>query len=101
MKAALDQENDFFREYSLAHIERRIQENGLDAQFDKRRGRLVIEQEPRIRREKLLDNTGSSPGPVPSRDSIDEAAVSKMTVNEPQSERQSLDLAELDRDDNE
>jgi hypothetical protein len=93
IEARLDDEDQFFAVYSPKQLERRIAiENSLDAQFDKLRARLVIEQEARILRDKLQrtqDDAGDSAvkrsddGPKPP----------------PRDQMQPSDEAELDRDD--
>ena len=93
IETALDEEREFFLEYSPAHLEQRIRiENSLDAQFDKLCARLVIAREARMMREKLA--AGSSPI-VQSHEKV----VTKRAANEPRSEHEGLDLAELDRED--
>lgn len=55
---ALNDEREFFQEYSPKKLQKRILlENALDAQFDKMRARLIIEIEARIVREKMLGKT--------------------------------------------
>jgi hypothetical protein len=85
---ALDEESDFFREYSPKQLDKRIKlENALDAQFDKLTARLINLREARI----LRDKSGrSAPG-------VDEASKSLGLPS--RQGGQEFDLAELDRDD--
>jgi hypothetical protein len=101
IETALDMEREFFLEYLPAHLEQRLRiEKSLDAQFDKLCAQLLIAQEARIIREKLQQATGNSQT-VQSHDNAEEAVIiTKQAVKEPQTELEGLDLAELDRDDN-
>jgi hypothetical protein len=101
IKIALDMEREFFLEYLPAHLEQRLRiEKSLDAQFDKLCAQLLIAQEARIIREKLQQATGNSQT-VQSHDNAEEAVIiTKQAVKEPQTELEGVDLAELDRDDN-
>jgi hypothetical protein len=91
---AVDDERDFFLEYSPKRLEQRIHlENALDAQYDKLRARFVIEKEARIVRDKMRkseETADSSPSEqtVPKRDkrNVDEPVVSKVAADEPASE---------------
>jgi hypothetical protein len=99
---ALDEEREFFAEYSPKQLEDRIRiENSLDAQYDKLRARLVVEQEARALREKLRKGQDTIGTTVPSHDNIEEGGVSN-SANEgaPASERAVRDFFdELGRDD--
>jgi hypothetical protein len=100
LEIAWDEEREFLAEYSLKQLERRVHmENSLDAQYDKLRARLVMEQEARILRDKLRKSQDSTT--VPSHDNIEEGGVSN-SANEgaPASERAVRDFFdELGRDD--
>ena len=93
IKSALDEEANFFREYSPKQLEKRVKlENALDTQFDKLMARLTILREARILRDKLRgsqDAAGNS-AVKGSHDDVDAASKSP---------RGEFDLAELDRED--
>ena len=93
IESALDEEANFFREYSPKQLEKRVKlENALDTQFDKLMARLTILREARILRDKLRgsqDAAGDS-AVKGSHDDVDAASKSP---------RGEFDLAELDRED--
>ncbi len=93
IETALDEEREFFEEYSLRHLEQRLRlECSLDAQFDKLCARLVIAQEARILKlRKIQESPGASPL---VHDKGDEAGASEATMTE-------RDLCDADRDDDE
>ena len=92
MEAALDQQDQFFREYSPKELDRRIRlENATDAQFDKILARLDRLQAARVWREKSgksNDLTGT-----PTAKSSPNAPSEVSRPNEPE--------IDLDADDNE
>lgn len=97
IKDGVDQVNEFFREYSPKRLHKRILlENALDAQSDKLLARIEIEGERRRIRQKTAGNS-----PIKELNGADEALVSTVAGDQPQSKETagSVDLAELDRDD--
>ena len=65
IEALLDDEREFFAEYSPKKMEKRItNENSRDAQYDKLRARLVIEQEARSLRDKPRGNEDGAGDPA-------------------------------------
>jgi len=92
---ALDEEDDF-KEYMLEELERRIRiENSLGAQFDKKRGRLLAEQDARAWRDKV---SKSEEAAGKSHDDVAEA--SKLAEGTPSGDgREKSGPAELDSDD--
>jgi hypothetical protein len=93
IEAALDEEADFFREYTPKQLDQRIGlENALDAQFDKLMARLNILREARILPDKLRGSQDATADAVGSLDDVDEASKSSELPT-------ALDLAEMDRDD--
>lgn len=98
IEAALDEERDFFREYSPKQLDRRIKlENALDAQFDKLMARLVNLQEARILRDKSRRSQDAAGDSAAERSHDDVNQASKLGESPSRDGR--LDLAELDRDD--
>ncbi len=116
---ALDEEDDF-KEYMLKELERRIRiENSLGAQFDKRRTRLLTEQEASLIRDKVCKSeeaAGKSHNDVaeasklaegpPSGAGREKLAPAELSSDDAWtafsdylSEPEGLDTAELDRDD--
>ncbi len=99
IESALDEEADFFREYSPKQLEKRVKlENALDAQFDKLMGRLTNLQDARISRDKSRGSQDAAGDSVKaSHDDADQASKSRELSS--RHGEQELDLAELDRDD--
>jgi hypothetical protein len=100
LEVALDEEREFFREYSPKQLDRRVRlENSLDAQLDKLLGRFVALQEARILRDKLRQPEKTA-GLAQSHNDVAEASKSSSKAPPPYGEGgEKLDLAELDRDD--
>ena len=100
LEVALDEEREFFREYSPKQLDRRVRlENSLDSQLDKLLGRFVALQEAGILRDKLRQPEKTA-GLAQSHDDVAEASKCSSKAPPPSAEGgEKLDLAELDRDD--
>lgn len=92
MEAALDQQDQFFREYSPRELDRRIRlENATDAQFDKMLARLDRLQAARAWREK--SSKSNDPAGTPTAKSSQNAPSEVSRPHEPE--------IDLDADDSE
>ena len=92
MEAALDQQDQFFREYSPRELDRRIWlENATDAQFDKMLARLDRLQAARAWREK--SSKSNDPAGTPTAKSSQNAPSEVSRPHEPE--------IDLDADDSE
>jgi len=99
IQSALDAEREFFFEYSPKHLANRIRlENSLDAQYDKLRARLVIEQEAAALLEKLGKTRGNAGNSPVAPDNVEDGVS---TDKQPVSDDTLVTLPtdELDRDD--
>lgn len=96
---AQDEVRNFFLEYSPKHLERQIRiENSLDAQYDKLRTRLLIEQEARAdaKSRERRHAADKSPG---ARDDVGKAILQARTNDAPSDDRRVGIDVDLDRDD--
>ncbi len=77
---------ELFAEYSPKQLERRIRiENSLDAQYDKLRARLLIEQEARALHDKLRQETAGTTV-EPPRDNVDKVVSDGINKESPTSD---------------
>ena len=103
LEDAIDEVQEFFAEYSPKRLHKRILvENALDSQYDKLSARLVIEQEAALRKEKMSPRQpiADNPSVEETHRNVDRTTISTVAAIEFADASEGLDLAELDRDDN-
>jgi hypothetical protein len=83
IKGHLDDEKNFFAQYSPKHLQQRIQlENALDAQFDKMMGRLEVQQARIAPQEMSVGNSLLAQSPAKHDQQIDPAIVARLPDGE-------------------
>jgi hypothetical protein len=101
LEKAIDQEREFFREYSPKEMQKQIKlENASDAQYDKRRARLLIEQEAQAIREKLQQEQPAIDSRPEDAAPSDQKSTPKALLDDPARDEDNKEV-DLDADDEE